>query len=100
MFGFIYPSERDRVPEWVMNDLVTRLQGETAAAPPQDRVCQGTLLSREQYLIDVQRWGYRDPRERPHGPMTNADIARWTRAIITEPSPPPGHVAGLDDSRL
>jgi hypothetical protein len=99
LFGFIYPSERDRVPAWVMNDLATRLLAETAAAPQGERVCQGTLLSREQYLIDIQRWGYADPRERPEGPMTHADVARWTRAIIENPSPPPGHVADLDNGR-
>jgi hypothetical protein len=97
LFGFVYPSERDRVPAWVMNDLVVRLQAEVASPPPQERVCQGTLLSREQYLIDIERWGYADPRERPQGNMTPGDIDRWTRAITEEPSPPPGHVAELDD---
>jgi len=99
LFGFVYPSERDRVPAWVMNDLVVRLQAEVAAPPPEERVCQGTLLSREQYLIDIERWGYADPRERPQGNMTPGDIDRWTRAILEEPSPPPGHVAELDSGR-
>ena len=27
-----------------------------------DRVCAGTLLSREQYLSEIQRWGYADAR--------------------------------------
>jgi hypothetical protein len=99
LFGFVYPSERDRVPAWVMNDLVVRLQAEVAAPPPEERVCQGALLSREQYLIDLERWGYADPRERPQGNMTPGDIDRWTRAILEEPSPPPGHVAELDNGR-
>src|SRR5262249_16447077 len=59
-FGFVYPSERDRVPEWVMSDLLARLQAELTGPPPEERVCRGTLLSREQYLIDVKRWGYID----------------------------------------
>jgi len=99
LFGFVYPSERDRVPGWVMNDLTARLQAEVLAPPPEDRVCQGTLLSREQYLIDIERWGYADPRERPEGNMTPGDIDRWTRAIVEQPSPPPGHVAELDNGR-
>jgi hypothetical protein len=99
LFGFVYPSERDHVPQWVMSDLVTRLQAETTAAPPPERVCQGTLLSREQYLIDVQRWGYVDPRERPAGALSRADISLWTRAIIDRPSPPPGHVTALNGRR-
>jgi hypothetical protein len=99
LFGFVYPSERDCVPEWVMHDLLERLGAETAAVPPEDRVCQGTLLSREQYLIDIRRWGYADPRERPQGNMTHADIVRWTQAIVELPSPPPGHVTDLDNGR-
>ena len=38
-------------------------------APP-EAVCQGTLLSREQYLIDIDRWGYADARLEPRGPMS------------------------------
>jgi hypothetical protein len=91
MFGFVYPSERDRIPAWVMNDLTAHLLGEVATAPPEDRVCRGTLLSREQYLIDVERWGYADARERPLGKMSHADIAHWTRAITDHPSPPMEH---------
>jgi hypothetical protein len=98
MFGFIYPSERRRVPEWVMHDLMVRLQAEVAGAPPEERVCQGTLLSREQHLVDIERWGYLDPREKPRGTMTQSDIVRWTQAITEQPSPPPGHVAILDIS--
>jgi hypothetical protein len=97
MFGFIYPSERDRVPAWVMHDLVGRLQAELAAPPPAARVCQGTLLSREQYLIDVQRWGFADARERPLGPMSHADVVHWTRAIIERPSPPMQHSIPADN---
>jgi hypothetical protein len=96
MFGFVYPSERDRVPAWVMNDLAARLLGEVTEAPPQDRVCRGTLLSREQYLIDVERWGYADAREKPLGRMSHADIAHWTRAILDHPSPPMEHTVTFD----
>jgi hypothetical protein len=93
LFGFIYPSERDCVPPWVMNDLMVRLQEEGEGGAPQERVCRGTLLSREQYLIDIERWGYADPRE---STMSHADLDRWTRAILEDPSPPPGHVTLLD----
>jgi hypothetical protein len=30
--------------------------------PPAERVCRGTLLSRTQYVVDVERWGYADGR--------------------------------------
>jgi hypothetical protein len=81
LFGFIYPGERDRVPAWVLRDLMSRLEDETGAPPPPGRACQGTMLSREQYLPDIECWGYRDARRLPGGTMTTAEIARWTAAI-------------------
>lgn len=81
LFGFIYPAERAQIPDWVMQELIERLQNEKNSAPPPERVCQGTLLSRAQYLIDIERWGYRDGRLTPGGAMTGEEIARWTAAI-------------------
>jgi len=81
MFGFIYPAERTQIPRHVQDDLMRRLQTETAATPPADKTCQGTLISRAQYLVDIGPWGYRDARLEPGIKMTPADIAHWTRAI-------------------
>ena len=47
-------------------------------------VCQGTLLSREQYLHDVAHGGYVDGRLPPSGTMSAADIALWTDAIAED----------------
>ena len=48
------------------------------------RLCRETLLSRKQYLVDVQKWGFHDARleERVH--MDSQDIAKWTKAIPKE----------------
>jgi hypothetical protein len=81
LFGFIYPAERDKVPTAVMDELLGRMQQELRAPAPAERVCQGTLLSREQYLVDVERWGYADARLAPHGAMTREDVDHWTAAI-------------------
>jgi hypothetical protein len=81
LFGFIYPAEREKVPSSVQDDLVHRLQAEGAAGAPADKTCQGTLISRAQYLVDIGPWGYRDARLEPGIKMTPADIAQWTRAI-------------------
>lgn len=81
LFGFVYPVERSQIPHWVMQELLGRLQQEFSNTPPAEQVCQGTLLSREQYLIDIMHWGYRDARLFPSGPMTPEDIAHWTAAI-------------------
>jgi hypothetical protein len=80
LFGFIYPSERSRVPAWVTALLSRRLADETDTTPPGDRLCRGTLLSRVQYLIDVSDWGYQDARCSPTGSLSDEDIARWTAA--------------------
>ena len=87
LFGFIYPSERDRIPEWVMSGLMGRLEREKGTPPPQDKICQGTLLSREQYLVDVQRWGLGDVRHTGASTMTPEDVVLWTRAIDESKKP-------------
>lgn len=81
LFGFIYPTERQRIPNWVMQELLDRLQSEMNSASPTERICQGTLLSRSQYLVDIERWGYEDARLRPRGNMTAQEIAQWTAAV-------------------
>ena len=82
LFGYIYPGERHRVPRWVMDKLIARLAAESHLPPAQDpHVCAGTLLSREQYLHDVEQLGYVDGRLTPVSTMTPEDVAVWTDAI-------------------
>ena len=81
LFGFIYPAEGDRIPYWVMQELIQRLQHDTHSPSGSERLCQGTLLSRAQYLVDIDTWGYHDARRPPTGRMSAEDIARWTAAI-------------------
>ena len=45
LFGFIYPGERNRVPGWLMEDLLRRLQREMSTPAAEGHICQGTLLS-------------------------------------------------------
>ncbi len=80
LFGYVYPAERMRIPVEVMETLLGRLQQEQTQSPPRTPVCQGTLLSREQYLPDVQLWGYQDARTL-RSRMSPGEIARWTDAI-------------------
>jgi hypothetical protein len=81
LFGFVYPSERGRIPDWVMTGMMTRLAREMRTPPPRERLCHGTLLSREQYLIDVENWGFADARHTNASAMTPEDVALWTDAI-------------------
>lgn len=81
LFGFVYPGEQSPAPRWVMEQLLARLNEELAAPPLPERLCRGTLISREQYLVDVMEWGYADARMAPRGPMSASEIAHWTEAI-------------------
>jgi hypothetical protein len=80
LFGFVFPDEAERVPRRVIEALVERLRREVAAPAPAERLCRGTLLSREQYLPDVAR-GCRDARLPPTGTMSHEAITQWTDAI-------------------
>jgi hypothetical protein len=81
LFGFIYPSRRSNVPTWVMEDLAARLAREVPVQDTDDKTCFGTILSRQQYLTDVQLWGFRDARLKPLGNMTAQEVAHWTSGI-------------------
>ncbi len=81
LFGFVYPSERARIPDWVMTALMERLEEELRTPTPSERICNGTLISREQYLPDLEHWGFTDARLTMTNAMTQQEIADWTRAI-------------------
>ena len=84
LFGYIYPTERERIPGWVMHELMRRLRTSMSAGVPSERVCRGTLLSRQQYLVDVEEWGFLDARLRPDNSMSETDIATWTAGIAED----------------
>jgi hypothetical protein len=84
LFGFIYPGEQARIPQWIMQELMQRLEQDLASEPPTERLCRGTFLSRAQYLVDIEQWGYRDARLQPTGTMTADQIEHWTDAIDQE----------------
>jgi hypothetical protein len=81
LLDFIYPSERGRIPRWVLHALTERLLAESEAPRERVRACRGTLLSRAQYLVDIDRWGFRDARLLPEGTMSSSEITHWTAAI-------------------
>ncbi len=89
LFGFIYPSERRRIPEAVMRECLRLLEHEMRR-PSARRICRGTLTSRAQYLVDLELWGYEDARLAPHGSMSEEDASIWTAAIDAAASRPLG----------
>ncbi len=70
LFRFVYPAERALVPDGVLRDLFERLDRD---APP-GRPCRGTLLSRRQYRVDLDEWGYADGRLAPWGRLSPHDL--------------------------
>jgi hypothetical protein len=80
LFEFVYPGERSLIPRTVMDDLIARLAAENAAPPTESQVCRGTLLSREQYLPDVELWGYIDARREERVHVTEEELRIWTEA--------------------
>lgn len=87
MFGFVYPSERNRIPTTIMHELLHRLHDEQHASASEEKICNGTLISRAQYLPDIERWGYRDGRAAPRVQMTDEHIADWTNKIEAKDRP-------------
>jgi hypothetical protein len=62
LYDYVYPGHRARIPLWVRRKLYD------AAAQAIDEVgeasiCQGTLISRFSFSIDVNEWGFRDLRK-------------------------------------
>ena len=84
LFGYIYPRERLRVPPEAMRELLARLKKEIDKPGGKNEPCRGPLLSRMQYVVDVEEWGYKDGRLEPGGKMTPAETAEWTAAGAAE----------------
>lgn len=82
MFGFVYPYEHSRcIPSWVIEELTSRLLKEQREINTGSRkkVCNGTLVSRAQYLKDIMDWDYIDGRLEY---LTKDDIQKWTAEIL------------------
>jgi hypothetical protein len=81
LYGFVYPREPSPIPERVLDALWDAVRNETRDRSIPPMLCQGTLLSREQYLIDIEAWGYQDARRLPPSAMTPEQIRQWTEGI-------------------
>ncbi|HVS37304.1 MAG TPA: nucleotidyltransferase family protein [Gemmataceae bacterium] len=79
LFRYIYPSENDCIPPAVLHQLNERWRAE-ATAPSTDAPCRGVLLSRMQYLPDLERDGFTDARLKPDGALSAEQIKVWTDA--------------------
>lgn len=62
LFDFVYPGHRANIPGWLRQDLYARAMAAIDEVGDSE-VCQGTLISRFSYNIDVNEWGFRDLRK-------------------------------------
>src|SRR5438046_5364876 len=52
-FRFIYPSEREKIPSWLMLELLYRLKHQFELPTPKMNVCRGRMFSVTDYTLDV-----------------------------------------------
>jgi hypothetical protein len=82
LFGYVYPIEARKMPGWAMRELLGRAEAESDAPVTAEPAFRGSFISREQYLPDIEAWGYRDPRLQANGgTMTRGEVREWTEAI-------------------
>jgi hypothetical protein len=62
LFRFSYPSDRDNIPDPVLTELLSRAVDSLRLGNAEERVCRGSLLSRVNYRLDIEAWGYLDGR--------------------------------------
>jgi len=59
-FRFIYPSERELIPRWLMNELIGRLQDQFKVPVSKLKVCRGRHFSNNDFAVDINEWGFED----------------------------------------
>jgi len=59
-FRWAYPSERDHVPRWLMDELLDRLHRQLNLPAPRTKICRGRMFSQTDYELAVREWGFRD----------------------------------------
>jgi hypothetical protein len=71
LFRYIFPKGSKTIPSY----LLPRLQKALPKLSKKDaHLCRGTLFSRTQYTVDVERRGYKDARLPPYGTLTAQQI--------------------------
>lgn len=58
-FSFVYPTNRNIIPKWVMETMTDRLKLLLSEPETHDRVTRGLLFSME-YKVSIEQWGYQD----------------------------------------
>ena len=59
-FRFIYPSEREKIPSWMLRELLSRLQHQFELPTARMKVCRGRMFSVADYTVDIAELGFAD----------------------------------------
>src|SRR6266540_668722 len=62
-FRWAYPSEREHVPRWLMDELTRRLERQLELPTPRVKICRGRMFSQIDYEQAVKDWGFADVDE-------------------------------------
>ena len=58
-FMFVYPSERDLIPKWLYDELLSRAKDLYEMPAPVEKICRGPLIDQTQYATDITDWDYK-----------------------------------------
>ena len=58
-FQFVYPSDRQLIPEWLLKELLALAAKQSDLPSPIEKVCLGPLIDQTQYKVDVLEWKYK-----------------------------------------
>src|SRR6266566_5799551 len=59
-FRWAYPSERENVPRWLMDELIVRLKQQLDLPSSRVKICRGRIFSEIDYEVAVKEWGFAD----------------------------------------
>lgn len=58
-FQFVYPSERNIIPEGLFMELLRRAEEQYKLPIPTEKVCLGPIIDQTQYKTDIKDWDYK-----------------------------------------
>jgi hypothetical protein len=85
LFQYAYPFRAGAIPAGVREALA---QVWSRPAPVSEPLCNGTLLSKRQFEMDISAWGLVDARTKGRCQITEQEIKRWSSY---DDSPQAGH---------
>jgi len=60
IFRFVYPSERDIIPQWLLDELLSRVNHQIELPNQQKKLSRGAMLAANDFRVDIDKWGFSD----------------------------------------